>query len=486
MSQNIHQIFVANPITSNTSTDLMYFGQSPYGAGNDSAMTYANFSAQFTLNVLTTKGDLLSYSTAPTRLAVGGTNGQILQVSSGAGTGLAWSTATYPATTTINQLLFSSAGNTVTGLVTANNSVLVTSAGGVPSLSATLPANISATTMKLTTPWITTSLLDTNGATWVNQTATASAVNYVTVVNNSTGNAPALLAQGTDGNVPLALGPKSSVVQVYDPLGVVSGQVNFYNAANTHFTGLKVATGQSTNYTATLPAADGSNGSVLQSNGSNVWSFSTATYPTTTTANQILYSSAANTVTGLATANSGVLVTNGSGVPSISTTLPSGLAATNLTLTTPVLGTPQSGNLSNCTFATGSWTPALAGSSANPTSVTYSFQVGEYTKVGNMVFYYGRLIVTALTIGGASGQLQITGLPFTAVNTTANDCPGTALVQNTSIDAGTLYIVSRVLHNTNYVNLMENANSAAGASTMPITNISSTTDITVSGFYFTS
>lgn len=47
MSKNIDQIFVANPITSNASTDLMYFGQSPYGAGNDAAMTFANFSAQF-------------------------------------------------------------------------------------------------------------------------------------------------------------------------------------------------------------------------------------------------------------------------------------------------------------------------------------------------------------------------------------------------------------------------------------------------------
>ena len=47
MSKNIEQIFVANPITSNASTDLMYFGQSPYGAGNDAAMTFANFSAQF-------------------------------------------------------------------------------------------------------------------------------------------------------------------------------------------------------------------------------------------------------------------------------------------------------------------------------------------------------------------------------------------------------------------------------------------------------
>lgn len=47
MSANIHQIFIANPITSNASTDLMYFGQSPYGLTNDAAMTFANFAAQF-------------------------------------------------------------------------------------------------------------------------------------------------------------------------------------------------------------------------------------------------------------------------------------------------------------------------------------------------------------------------------------------------------------------------------------------------------
>ena len=47
MSKNIDQVFIANPITSNASTDLMYFGQSPYGIGNDAAMTYANFAAQF-------------------------------------------------------------------------------------------------------------------------------------------------------------------------------------------------------------------------------------------------------------------------------------------------------------------------------------------------------------------------------------------------------------------------------------------------------
>lgn len=47
MSKNIYQVFQTNPITTNAGTDLMYFGQSPYGNTNDAAMTYANFAAQF-------------------------------------------------------------------------------------------------------------------------------------------------------------------------------------------------------------------------------------------------------------------------------------------------------------------------------------------------------------------------------------------------------------------------------------------------------
>ena len=44
---------------------------------------------------------------------------------------------------------------------------------------------------------------------------------------------------------------------------------------------------------------------------------------TATTINQLVYSSAANTIAGLATANNGVLITSGTGVPSISSTIPS-------------------------------------------------------------------------------------------------------------------------------------------------------------------
>ena len=92
------------------------------------------------------------YSTGSAGAILSGTStaGQLL--TSGASTTPAWTTSTYPATNAINTLLYASSANTMAALATANSSVLVTSAGGVPSLSTTLPSGLAATNMTLTTP----------------------------------------------------------------------------------------------------------------------------------------------------------------------------------------------------------------------------------------------------------------------------------------------------------------------------------------------
>lgn len=67
-------------------------------------------------------------------------------------------------------------------------------------------ANTGAfTVVSATSPKITTSLKDANGNTWIGQTATASAVNYVDIKDNSTTNAPAVSAKGSDTNILLQL-----------------------------------------------------------------------------------------------------------------------------------------------------------------------------------------------------------------------------------------------------------------------------------------
>ena len=68
--------------------------------------------------------------------------------------------------------------------------------------------------------------------------------------------------------------------------------------------------------TATYPSTPGSSGTILRSNGTNFVNTS-STYPTSTTANQILYSSSTNNISEISTANGGLLLTSATGVPSI-------------------------------------------------------------------------------------------------------------------------------------------------------------------------
>src|SRR5579863_1257257 len=78
MSMNIDQVFIANPITSNLSTDLMYFGQSPYGAGNDAAMTFSNFQAQFATATYSTHNAILTTNATGVVTPIAVTDGQVV------------------------------------------------------------------------------------------------------------------------------------------------------------------------------------------------------------------------------------------------------------------------------------------------------------------------------------------------------------------------------------------------------------------------
>lgn len=61
----------------------------------------------------------------------------------------------------------------------------------------------------------------------------------------------------------------------------------------------------------------------------------------------------------------------------------------------------------------GTFTPAITFDTAGDLSVTYSTQVGRYSKVGRLVFFDITLVTSAFTHTTASGNLRITGLPFT-------------------------------------------------------------------------
>jgi len=77
--------------------------------------------------------------------------------------------------------------------------------------------------------------------------------------------------------------------------------------------------------------------------------------------------------------------------------------------------TPAAGMTSQLfdNYEEGTWTPVLSDGTNNATSATAE---GVYTKIGRQVTVSGRLITSSL--GSVSGNLRITGLPFTSNATT--------------------------------------------------------------------
>lgn len=65
-------------------------------------------------------------------------------------------------------------------------------------------------------------------------------------------------------------------------------------------------------------------------------------------------------------------------------------------------------------YEEGSWTPVLTFVTPGNLAVTYTAQVGRYTRVGNLVTVECAIITSAFTHTTASGALQVSGLPFTS------------------------------------------------------------------------
>ena len=69
-------------------------------------------------------------------------------------------------------------------------------------------------------------------------------------------------------------------------------------------------------------------------------------------------------------------------------------------------------------YEIGNWTPSFENTiHPNPT-VTYTYQIGRYTKVGNRVHWTARIGWSAFSVNG-SGYALLVGFPFTADSTTA-------------------------------------------------------------------
>ena len=88
-------------------------------------------------------------------------------------------------------------------------------------------------------------------------------------------------------------------------------------------------------------------------------------------------------------------------------------------------------------YEEGTFTPVLGAHSSDGTH-SYTTQVGNYTKVGNHVSIWLKVVINTLnTSGTISGNLEIKGLPYTSANTTGQAYMGTFLPVGLDMDSGT-------------------------------------------------
>jgi hypothetical protein len=256
---------------------------------SDVANTVTSFN---NISPSTTKGDLIvNDGTNDVRLPVGGTDGQILQVKAAASTGIAWSTATYPVTTTANQILFSSATNVISGISTTIGGVLVTDASSVPQF--------------LANPGVSGKILQSvNGA--------IPAYSVPTYPSASGAAGKIIISDGTNNVYSTPTYPNTATaghILFGDGTNIVLSTPTYPNAS---VTARKIIVSDGTNFIASAEtwAVPGTTGNVLTSDGTN-WTSAPATGTGTVnagTTNQVAYYATSGTAVSGATLGQGLAI----------------------------------------------------------------------------------------------------------------------------------------------------------------------------------
>lgn len=80
-------------------------------------------------------------------------------------------------------------------------------------------------------------------------------------------------------------------------------------------------------------------------------------------------------------------------------------------------------------YEEGTWTPAYGTTGTQFDSVTYAAATGgKYVKIGKQVFVQGSIRTDAITVGSASGNIVITGIPFAVPVNTGSTADGNAAI----------------------------------------------------------
>ena len=213
-------------------------------------------------------------------------------------------------------------------------------------------------------------------------------------------------------------------------------------------------------------------GQMLRSGATSAPVWTITTWPDTVAISQLLYTSATNAVAGLATANNAVLVTSGTGVPSPYTTLPSGIAATNMNLTTPTLGVASATSINKVAITA----PATSATLTIANGVTLSATGANFTLASTG---------SGSTVTGASAKNLTFNNSLTLAGTdgTTMTFPGTSdtVVTLTAIQTLTNKTLTAPIMTTPQLGVATGTTLALGGAAIGTNNLAVTGSVQVNG-----
>lgn len=187
---------------------------------------------------------------------------------------------------------------------------------------------------------------------------------------------------------------------------------------------------------------------------------------------------------GAPVVNGGALGTPSSGTLTNETGLPISTGVSGLgTSVAGALGNNLNATNGLCAYQVGTWTPAFTGSGTAGTGQTYTLQVGSYEVCGRSVTAHFSL--QASSLGTAAGNIQLSGLPFTAANT-ANDFGSCfiAIYSSTGLAASNVGLGGLITANTALANIFSHTNSG-GNTSVTTAQAGATFEVIGSCFYHT-
>lgn len=405
-------------ITSGTTTRVLYDNAGTLGEYAQVPLSVGGTNASLTAS---NGGIVYSDASAMAILAGTATAGQIVR--SGSSAAPSWSTSTYPATSAAGTVLASGTANTITATATPTLGIAGTTLGtlaltGNTSGTVTLTPQAAAGTPTLTFP-------NASGTFAVSATSPIT----LNTTTGAIGITAAALTKTDDTNVTLTLGgsPTTALLAATSLTLGWTGQLALTRGGTA--ASLTASNGgivYSTSSAMAILSGTATANQHLASGASGAPSWTTATYPATTTINQLLYSSAANTIVGLATANGGMLNASSSGVPSVTVT--------------PTLGVQQTtqGQLILANTAAGAFPVTLQSSNSTSAAWTFTLPTSAGTNgyvlatngsgVTSWIAVAGTGTVTSVDVSGGTTGLTTSGGPITSAGTIT--LAGTLVVSN--------------------------------------------------------